>query len=142
MKLKENIKKNGTYDENSGELRDAVKPNGVLLILEDYDAIRAFYSSHFEKRGFEVFSAARLADAIELAELEEPAIIIVDYDLAGESADKVVSRLRRHSPKSKIVVLGGLAHQAVQESLKKAGADDYLSKAYDVELVDLIAKRA
>lgn len=111
---------------------------GTLLILEDYDAIRAFYSSHFEQRGYEVFSAVRLPDAVDLAEIEAPTVIIIDFDLSSETAENAVMRLHRHSPKSEIIVLGGLDKPDINKRLKAAGAIKHLSKAYDLTTVDQI----
>src|SRR5665811_1534349 len=57
-----------------------VTPTCIMLILEDFDEIRAFLSRHFTQQGYDVFSSATLRDAIAIAWEEAPHIIIVDYD--------------------------------------------------------------
>jgi DNA-binding response OmpR family regulator len=65
-----------------------------ILILEDFDRIRHFFAHHFEKRGFRVYSAARLQDAEAVALTVLPQVVIIDYDLEREDASKDTLRRR------------------------------------------------
>lgn len=115
-----------------------VTPRPVVLILEDFDAIRAWTSHHLEQKGYDVYSSATLHDAIQLAKDESPQIVLVDYDMSGEDAIWAVGQLRGLAPKAFILVLGGPGTAAVEHHAIEAGATQVLSHAYDVHMLDEI----
>src|SRR5206468_1189404 len=78
-----------------------------LLIVEDFDGIRALLAHHFQGHGYGVCSAATVRDALTIAKDEHPRVVIVDYDMSGEDATKAVTRLRAELPESYIVMMGG-----------------------------------
>ena len=117
-------------------------PRFVLLILEDFDEIRAFLARHFSHYGYDVFSSATLRDALAIAWEEEPQVIIIDYDLAGERSLHAIERLHDAKPNSYIVLIGGPGTEDVEERALAAGATRVLSKAYAIAEMDQIVERA
>ncbi len=121
--------------------RQEVSPKFVLLIVEDFDEIRAFLSRHFTKGGYEVFSSSTLRDALAILWEEWPHVIIIDYDLDGESSLHAVERLHDARPESYIVLIGGPGTSDVEERALEAGASKVLSKAYAISEMDQIVER-
>jgi ActR/RegA family two-component response regulator len=119
-----------------------VTPKTVLLILEDFDEIRAFLVRHFDQKGYEVYSSATLRDALVIAWEEAPRVILIDYDLRGETAVHAIGRLRDALPQSYIVLIGGPQTQEVAERAILAGASKVLSKAYAISEMDFIVSSA
>ncbi|MDP4198610.1 MAG: response regulator [Bacteroidota bacterium] len=120
----------------------AASPSCVMLILEDFDEIRAFLSRHFTERGYEVFSSCTLRDALAIAWEESPHVIIIDYDLSGETALHAIERLHSAQPNSHIVLVGGPQTVEVEERAILAGASTVLSKAYGIAEMDRVVERA
>lgn len=107
-----------------------------VLIVEDYDAIRAYMARHFEREGFRVYSASNASNALALADTVLPQIVVVDYDLSHEDALTAVSQLRATLPGSIIMVYGGVESNEFHERVKACGADDVLTTGYDLESLD------
>jgi ActR/RegA family two-component response regulator len=114
---------------------------GTLLILEDFDEIRAFLARHFTRHGFEVFSSATVEGALTIAHSHLPEAIIVDFDLSGSQAYHAVERLRAALPGSFIVLMGGPGTVAVKDRAILAGASKVLDKAYHLGELDEIIGR-
>ncbi len=108
----------------------------VVLILEDFDSIRAYLKNHFKMQGYDVCSAATILDALEMAEEEYPQVVIIDYDLSGEDAYEAIRRLRTILPLSYIVLMGGPDTAKIEESAKRSGASRVLAKAYELGELD------
>lgn len=118
------------------------KPKAILLILEDFDDIRAFLVRHLDRRGYEVYSSATLRDALVIAWEETPRVILIDYDLKGETAVHAIQRLHEALPESYIVLIGGPQTQEVTERAILAGANKVLSKSYAISEMDYIISSA
>lgn len=117
---------------NGKSLRTAREYPPVVLILEDFDSIRAYLKNHFKMQGYDVLSAATIRDAIELAEAEYPQIVIIDYDLNGEDAYEAIRRLRGILPLSYIVLMGGPDTATIEEHARRSGVSRVLAKAYEL----------
>jgi ActR/RegA family two-component response regulator len=118
------------------------KPKTILLILEDFDDIRAFLVRHFDQRGYDVYSSATLRDALVIAWEEMPRVILIDYDLRGETAVHAIQRLHEALPESYIVLIGGPQTQEVTERAILAGANKVISKSYAISEMDYIVSSA
>ena len=113
-----------------------------LMIVEDFDSIRALLAHHFQGHGYGVCSAATVRDALAIAGDEHPRVIIVDYDMLGEDATKAVTKLRGALPTSYIVLMGGPGTADVEFRAKSAGASTVLAKAYRISELDRIVDAA
>jgi DNA-binding response OmpR family regulator len=121
-----------------GHAEATALPRPMVLILEDFDAIRAWTSHHLEQKGYDVYSAATLHDAIQIAKEAEPQLVLIDYDMSGEDAIWAVGQLRGLAPHAFILVLGGPGTTSVEHHAIEAGASQVLAHAYDVQLLDEI----
>ena len=118
------------------------EPKTILLILEDFDDIRAFLVRHFDQRGYEVYSSATLRDALVIAWEQAPRVILIDSDLRGETAIHAIQRLHEALPESYIVLVGGPQTLEVTERTILAGANKVLSKSYAISEMDYIVSSA
>jgi ActR/RegA family two-component response regulator len=125
----------------SGVSLRAAKPKMILLILEDFDEIRAFLAGHFTKQGYDVFSSATLRDALTLAREEPPSLIFIDYDLSDENAYHAIAQLRAMLPTSIIILMGGPGTIGIEERAKHAGASKVIDKTSDFTTMDEIVDR-
>ncbi len=107
-----------------------------ILVVDDEDALRTVLSGELEGEGYEVHTAADGDDAIN--ELQKAAfdLVLLDIKMPRMNGFEVLKFIKERHPKSKVVMLTGFADLKNAIESKKLGADDFVSKPYD--LVDLL----
>jgi two-component system response regulator RegA len=103
-----------------------------ILVIDDDPAFNRILCRALARRGYAVSSAHTSDEALTLAALEVPAMIVLDLNLAGDSGLALVAPLKRTCPDSSIVVLTGYASIATAVEAIKLGASQYLAKPVDV----------
>jgi two-component system response regulator RegA len=107
----------------------------TLLIVEDDASFAATLRRSFERRGYQVMSAASHEELTELLKTRTPSRAVVDLKLAGASGLTCVQTLHAVDPTIRIVVLTGYASIATAVEAIKRGAHDYLAKPVDADAV-------
>lgn len=107
-----------------------------VLVVDDEDALRTVLSNELTNEGYDVASAADGDDAI--SELQKGAydLILLDIKMPRMNGFEVLKFVKEHHPRTKVVMLTGFADLKNAIESKKLGADDFVSKPYD--LVDLL----
>ena len=109
----------------------------VLLIAEDNEELRKFVAIHFESR-FNVVEAEDGRIALEKAEEQIPDVVITDLMMPNICGDELCNKLKHDERTSHIpIILLTAVHskESEIESLKR-GADDYITKPFDIEVLD------
>lgn len=109
-----------------------------LMLVDDDDLWLKRLARAMERRGYEVLTAAGVAEGIELARARAPAYAVVDLRLADGNGLDVVEALRARRPDARIVVLTGYGAIATAVAAVKLGAVDYLAKPADADELDLV----
>ncbi len=111
-----------------------------ILLVEDNELNRDMLSRRLERKGYEVVVAADGQQGLELAELEKPALILMDMSLPELDGWEATRRLKAEPATRDIPVIALTAHVLVSDREKayEAGCDDYDTKP--VELQRLLAK--
>jgi serine phosphatase RsbU (regulator of sigma subunit) len=115
----------------------------IILIddsANDLDVIRRF----LERRGFDVSVATSGEEGLALAQAITPAAFVVDYRMPGMDGFEVTRRIKADPVLQTIPVLmltGADTAQAVVEGLE-SGADDFVTKGSDTEMILLARLRA
>lgn len=99
-----------------------------LILVEDDTKFASALQRSFERKGYEVWRAAHLAEMLALLEHTQPGYAVVDLKLAGESGLTCVEVLHQRDPSMLIVVLTGFASIATAVEAIKLGACHYLAK--------------
>ena len=115
------------------EDRIAALPDRTLLLLDDDTALRTRLGRALETRGFEVTTAASVAEAREARNASAPAFAVLDMRLEDGNGLKVVEAIRDRREDSRIVMLTGYGAIATAVAAVKAGAVDYLQKPADAD---------
>ena len=115
------------------EDRIAALPDRTLLLLDDDTALRTRLGRALETRGFEVTTAASVAEAREALRASAPAFAVLDMRLEDGNGLKVVEAIRDRREDSRIVMLTGYGAIATAVAAVKAGAVDYLQKPADAD---------
>jgi len=114
-----------------------VNERPLVLIVEDDDAFRERLARAFEGRGFEVQTAASVADAEASLARETPEYVILDLRMPGGSGLDLIPRLKEADPATRIVVLTGYGSIATAVEAIRLGAVNYLTKPADAD--DILA---
>ncbi len=115
------------------EARIAALPDRTLLLLDDDNALRTRLGRALESRGFEVTTAASVAEAREALRASVPAFAVLDMRLEDGNGLKVVEAIRDRREDARIVMLTGYGAIATAVAAVKAGAVDYLQKPADAD---------
>ncbi len=107
----------------------------TLLIVDDDKPFLQRLARAMELRGFEVETAASIAEGLARVEARAPAYAVVDMRLGDGNGLDVVEALRESRPDARTVVLTGYGNIATAVTAVKLGATDYLSKPADADEV-------
>ena len=102
---------------------------GVILFVEDEEAISSPFARVLEREGFEPVLAATAAEAMELAERVEPDLVLLDLTLPDGDGRDVCRALRRDSDVP-IVMLTARGSELDRVVGLEMGADDYVVKPF------------
>jgi CheY-like chemotaxis protein/anti-sigma regulatory factor (Ser/Thr protein kinase) len=113
-------------------------PIRVLLVDDVIEVRRLVRTSLRFRGGFEVVGeAADGAEAVRLAEQLRPDVVVLDLGLPDIAGREVLTRVRKTSPESKVVVFSGL--ETVDRAWIADNAAGYVLKDADLSyLVDLL----
>lgn len=110
----------------------------VLLIEDDFD-VSEMLNIYFSSQGFEIFNAHMGRDGIQMARAKSPNLILLDLmlpDMDGFSVCKALrtATLTRFIP---IIFLTQRDRRADKVAGLELGADDYITKPFDIEELKL-----
>ena len=110
-------------------------PDRQVLVVEDNETNMKLVRDVLQATGYSTLEATTGEDAVELALLREPALVLMDIRLPGIDGMEALARLRQDERTAAIPVLAVTA-QAMsgdRERFLEVGFDGYLSKPIDVD---------
>ncbi len=107
-----------------------MKPH--ILFVENDTNLVELVTYNLNSEGFEVLHVADGEDAIMLAEVKEPSLIILDWMIANLSGIEVCRRLRSMPQTAGIPIIMLTARAAEADRIHglEAGVDDYMTKPF------------
>jgi len=108
-----------------------------ILVVDDENAIRRFLKASLSIHGYTVLDSDNGKDALKKAVSGHPDIAIIDLGLPDMDGSEVVRRIRKRT-KMPIIILSVRDDTMGKIAALDAGADDYLSKPFDIE--ELLAR--
>jgi DNA-binding response OmpR family regulator len=115
----------------------AEESNGTVLIVDDEPTIVEIVSRYMERAGFETHGAGDGPEALRLAELHRPDLVVLDVMLPGIDGIEVMRRLQeRPAKRTAVILLTARGEESDRLVGLRQGADDYVVKPFSpVELV-------
>jgi len=115
---------------------------GRVLIADDEKNMRWVLSQALEAEGYEVFEASDGKEALTAIAEHEPEVVILDHKMPAPDGMEVLRRLRAKGHRFPVIML--TAHGNVQTAVEamKAGANEYLTKPFDLEELKLGIEKA
>jgi len=115
----------------------AAESNGTVLVVDDEPTIVEIVARYIERAGYETYQAADGPEALRLAELHRPDLVVLDVMLPGLDGIEVMRRLQER-PGKRVAVILLTARGEENDRLVglRHGADDYVVKPFSpAELV-------
>jgi DNA-binding NtrC family response regulator len=107
-----------------------------ILVVDDEEALRTVLGSELESSGYEVSTAADGDEAISVIQNKKFDLVLLDIKMPNVDGFEVLKFIKKNFPKLKVIMLTGFADLKNAIESKKNGAEDFVSKPYD--LVDLL----
>ena len=117
-------------------------PERTVLIVDDFDDTRLLLRTWFERRGFRVVEAENGVQAINLAQIEAPDLIIMDVQmpqLDGLAATRQIRSVKtlRAVP---IVAVSAYGAEQFRELAHAAGCNEYVSTPFEPATLEGIVR--
>ncbi len=115
-----------------------MQTQGTVLIVDDERSIRVSLRTILSNIGFEIVEAARGEEALSLVRTAPFDAVLLDINMPGIGGVEVCRRLREGSARLPIVMLTVQGSEDRKVEALDAGADDYITKPF--QLRELIAR--
>ncbi|MBE3097558.1 MAG: response regulator transcription factor [Planctomycetes bacterium] len=113
-------------------------PKVRILLVEDEPGLVTTLSDRLASEGYEVETASDGESGLEVAIAKRFDLIILDIMLPRRNGFEVCRALRHGGSKTPVIMLTARGHVADKVSGLKLGADDYVTKPF--EMVELLAR--
>jgi DNA-binding NtrC family response regulator len=107
-----------------------------ILVVDDEEALRTVLSSELSGEGYQVDSASDGDEAISTIQSKKFDLVLLDIKMPKVDGFEVLKFIKKNSPEMKVIMLTAFADLKNAIESKKLGAEDFISKPYD--LVDLL----
>lgn len=118
-------------------------PKQSILVVDDFDDIRALLKLQLERLGYLVLEATDGKQAVEVAEREHPDLILMDFNMPVLDGFVATRYIRQLDDMQKVPIIGLTAHgKEYSQSLALAsGCNEYIEKPIDAAQLELVIKR-
>lgn len=104
-----------------------------ILVIDDDSGIGEMLKTLLEFYGYEVIVTEKPDEAEEIIEKYKIDLVILDMLISGVNGTDVCSRLRANEPTADIPVLMMSALHDAGKKCKKAGANDFIAKPFEMD---------
>ena len=109
--------------------------NKKLLVVDDEQDILEFLKLILEDEGYIVVTTDK-DDYLEgLNNDTPPDLILLDLLLSGKDGREIVKQVKMQDNTKHIPIIMFSAHPGAQEITKQAGADDFIAKPFEIDLL-------
>lgn len=125
-------------DEGFGESR-----RKTVMVVDDYDDVRSVTRQALEMFGYMVVEAASGEEAVELARLEMPDLILMDLTMPNLDGFATMQRIRRLIGLHDIPIIVLSAHESreLRADALAFGCSDFITKPVQLEVLRAAVKR-
>jgi two-component system alkaline phosphatase synthesis response regulator PhoP len=106
---------------------------GVILVVEDDDAIRRGLADALSYTGYTVHDAPDGAAGLELVLSTDADLVLLDIMMPKMDGLEVLARLRRAKPAQPVIFLTARGEEYDRVKGLKLGADDYIVKPFSID---------
>jgi DNA-binding response OmpR family regulator len=107
-----------------------------ILIAEDESVVLKMMELSLKKIGYEVICCKDGLETMEKVQLDNPDVIVVDIMLPYFSGLEIAGKLRQNGNTVPIIVISALGQQTVVDEALKLGANDYIAKPFNINVLN------
>lgn len=107
-----------------------------ILIVDDVEALRVTLSNELSSEGYNIKSASDGVEALLLLKHHHFDLVILDIKMPKMDGFEVLKEIKQKFIATKVIMLSGFADLKNVVESRRLGADDFVSKPYD--LIDLL----
>ncbi len=107
--------------------------NPSIMVVDDDWMIREIMQAHLENAGYTVYTAHSGENALELAAIHLPDLVILDMRMPGLNGHEVCDRLKTTpvTRNTAVLITTAMDDEESRRRAVEAGADDFLAKPFD-----------
>jgi DNA-binding response OmpR family regulator len=113
---------------------------GLVLVVDDDDAMRGAVAKFLVSYGYEVLQAEDGVTGMEMARARRPAIVVLDIVMPGKDGVAVLRDLVPEMPDTGFIMLSGNEDEEIARACMKIGAFDYLAKPVNMATLETIVR--
>jgi len=103
----------------------------TVLVVEDSDFMRRHVAASLTRAGFKVIEATGGEEALSIANLHKPEVIVLDIMMPGIDGFETCEKLHKAGVDSAIIMLTGKSEDRHKIHGLEVGADDYIVKPFN-----------
>jgi DNA-binding response OmpR family regulator len=117
-----------------------MKEKSLILVLDDDPDICIMIKMVLDYYGYDAMDAANEESARKIISSNHVDLLIMDMLLSGVDGTDICRQLKQDKKTSSIPILMFSAHPTAKESCLAAGADDFISKPFEMnDMMDKIS---
>jgi len=117
-----------------------MKEKSLILVLDDDPDICIMIKMVLDYYGYDAMDAANEENARKIISSNHVDLLIMDMLLSGVDGTDICRQLKQDKKTSSIPILMFSAHPTAKESCLAAGADDFISKPFEMnDMMDKIS---
>jgi signal transduction histidine kinase len=103
----------------------------TVVVIDDDTHILELASLILSRRGYQVFTAPRASDGMEIISARRPELVLLDYMMPEMDGLSALREIRTRFPDSYVVMFTGKGNEQIAVELMKGGASEYILKPFN-----------
>lgn len=103
-----------------------------ILIVDDDAEFRSHLIEILNSEGYETNSASSGIEALEKCQAQKFDVVLMDFMMPKMSGSDALQELRKHHPKTKVIMITAFASLENAVDAIKRGASDYIAKPFKI----------
>lgn len=116
--------------------------NGLILVVDDDEAIRWSLSEALRSWGFTPVEASSVAEGLQQFHADSPSAVLLDIDLPDGSGLDVLRQITREDSEAIVIMITGNVHIDNTISALRGGAYDFIGKPLNLEELRVTIRNA
>lgn len=107
-----------------------------ILIVDDDEGVRDMLADFFRVLGYQPVIACNGEEALNLLEQHDVLLVISDIKMPVMDGIEMLKRIRKKRGDLDVILITGYGPDYSWDSVKKAGASDYVSKPFSIDVIE------
>ena len=107
-----------------------------ILIVDDDEGVRDMLADFFRTLGYQPVLACNGREALSLLEQHDVLLVISDIKMPVMDGIEMLRRIKKKRGDLDVILITGYGPDYSWDSVKKAGASDYVSKPFSIDVIE------